>query len=367
MRYNRWIAAAAAATVLAAIPATSHAGVFFNISIAPPAIPVYEQPVCPGPDSIWTPGFWQWDQNVGDYYWVPGTWVAAPQPGYLWTPGYWAFNNGFYGWNAGYWGLHIGYYGGVNYGFGFFGHGYEGGYWNNNHFFYNTAISHVNEVNIHNTYVHNVTVVNNVHTSFVGGNGGLQTRPTGGEQAAMRENHIQPTGVQMQHVSMASQNRAQFASVNHGAPQAAAIARPANSVSSFRQGAVAGQAGGTYNPGTQQRGFAGGNAGQFNRGAQTPGTTSAPANRGGYGNQAAPQMTQRPAYQQQTQQQRPGQQTAPQARTPYQQTAPQQQQRPQYQQPVQQARPQVQEARPQQASRSQPENRGGGDHEEHHR
>jgi hypothetical protein len=31
--------------------------------------------------------------------------------------------------NEGYWGLGVGFYGGINYGFGYFGHGYEGGRW----------------------------------------------------------------------------------------------------------------------------------------------------------------------------------------------------------------------------------------------
>ncbi len=255
MQKKLWIAAVLAAATVAALPNSSRAAVFVNISIAPPAIPVYEQPIAPGPDYLWTPGYWAWDPNVGDYYWVPGTWVAAPQPGYLWTPGYWAFDSGFYGWHAGYWGPHIGYYGGVNYGFVYFCHGFEGGYWNGGHFFYNTAYSRVNVTNVRNVYVHNVTVVNNVHTSFVGGNG-LQNRPSPGEQAALRENHVQPTGGQMQHASFARQDRSQFASQNHGAPPAAALARPADSVSAFRQGAVAGRADGSYNaPNQQQRGF----------------------------------------------------------------------------------------------------------------
>ena len=32
-------------------------------------------------------------------------------------------------WNAGYWRPHVGFYGGVNYGFDYGGHGYEGGRW----------------------------------------------------------------------------------------------------------------------------------------------------------------------------------------------------------------------------------------------
>ena len=46
------------------------------ITIAPPALPVYEQPICPGPAHLWAPGYWAWGPD--GYYWVPGTWVLAP-------------------------------------------------------------------------------------------------------------------------------------------------------------------------------------------------------------------------------------------------------------------------------------------------
>ena len=58
----------------------------------PPELPVYEQPVAPGPNYIWTPGYWDY-APIG-YYWVPGVWVAAPYPGALWTPCYWGFYGG---------------------------------------------------------------------------------------------------------------------------------------------------------------------------------------------------------------------------------------------------------------------------------
>jgi hypothetical protein len=68
---------------------------------APPPIPQYDQPDVPASNDIWQPGYWAWGSY--GYYWVPGTWVAAPQTGYLWTPGYWAWNSNHYNWNAGYW------------------------------------------------------------------------------------------------------------------------------------------------------------------------------------------------------------------------------------------------------------------------
>ena len=118
------------------MPAQSFAQFSVSITIAPPALPVYEQPVIPDSGYLWTPGYWQWSPDDGDYYWVPGTWVQPPEPEVLWTPGYWGWGDGAFIWNDGYWGPHIGFYGGVNYGFGYTGGGYEGGYWNNGAFFY---------------------------------------------------------------------------------------------------------------------------------------------------------------------------------------------------------------------------------------
>src|ERR1700729_1895314 len=67
--------------------------VVIQIGIAPPALPVYVQPVCPGDGYIWTPGYWAYADD-GGYYWVPGTWIQPPQPLFLWTPGYWGWGGG---------------------------------------------------------------------------------------------------------------------------------------------------------------------------------------------------------------------------------------------------------------------------------
>ncbi len=39
----------------------SFAQVGVSVTIAPPELPVYEQPLCPGDGYIWTPGYWAWD------------------------------------------------------------------------------------------------------------------------------------------------------------------------------------------------------------------------------------------------------------------------------------------------------------------
>ncbi|MGA9788557.1 MAG: YXWGXW repeat-containing protein [Candidatus Sulfotelmatobacter sp.] len=160
-----------------ALPAPAQIGVGISVRIGPPALPVYEQPLCPGPGYLWTPGYWAWD-DVDGYYWVPGTWVVAPV-GLLWTPGYWGWNDDVYAWNAGYWGPEIGFYGGINYGFGYRGNGFYGGEWRGGTFFYNTAVTRVNTTMITNVYVNKTVIVNNTsHVAFNGGRGGVDARPT---------------------------------------------------------------------------------------------------------------------------------------------------------------------------------------------
>ena len=53
-----------------------------TVAFGPPALPIYDQPICPGDGFLWTPGYWAYDPDDG-YYWVPGTWVEAPEVGYL--------------------------------------------------------------------------------------------------------------------------------------------------------------------------------------------------------------------------------------------------------------------------------------------
>ncbi len=225
------IATAVRSLVLAAavsiIPAVSNAGVFVSIGIgAPPVLPVYAQPICPAAGYIWTPGYWAYDDDAG-YYWVPGAWVLAPYTGALWTPGYWGWGDGGYIWNAGYWGRHVGFYGGVNYGFGYFGRGFEGGYWDHDRFRYNTAVMHVDRDRFRdNVYDRRIDVHNGNRVSFNGGHGGVQMRPTTQEQNWGREQHTAPLPAQHQNEMRASQNRAQFVNVNHGRPQNLARTEP---------------------------------------------------------------------------------------------------------------------------------------------
>jgi hypothetical protein len=169
------------------------------------------------------PGYWAWDEG---YYWVPGTWVVAPAVGLLWTPGYWGWAEGAYLWHAGYWGPHVGFYGGINYGFGYSGVGYEGGYWRGREFYYNRSVTNINSTHITNVY--NRTVINNVnvtHVSFNGGAGGVAARPTAAQLSAEHERHLGLTPVQRQQQQLAHANSTLRAAVNNGRPAIAATPR----------------------------------------------------------------------------------------------------------------------------------------------
>lgn len=199
-------------------------GIGISVRIGPPALPVYAQPICPGPGFFWTPGYWGWSDEDG-YYWVPGTWVIAPV-GMLWTPGYWGWGGGFYAWRPGYWGRHVGFYGGINYGYGYGGAGFFGGEWRGGAFFYNRSVVNVNVTNVTNVYNRTVIVNNTRNVSYNGGSGGIDVRPTRQEEEYGREPHRAALAAQTQHEHVASQNRQLFASENHGRPAIAATARP---------------------------------------------------------------------------------------------------------------------------------------------
>jgi hypothetical protein len=219
------------AFVLALIPASSYAGVFISINIAPPVLPVYEQPPCPEIGYMWTPGYWAYGPD--GYYWVPGAWVPAPEPGLLWTPPYWGFEGGAYLFHAGYWGPHVGYYGGVNYGFGYMGMGFAGGEWRGRNFFYNTAVMRVGggggwggRTYVNQTIVHNTTIINNNRVAYSGGPHGINHPPSVQERRFSNERHTAPTTMQRQHIQAASRNPEQRFNANHGRPATVVSARP---------------------------------------------------------------------------------------------------------------------------------------------
>lgn len=223
-----FLVTAALAAPLLVISGTASAQAYVGISVgyAPPPLPGYPQPICPGDGYIWTPGYWAWGPY--GYYWVPGAWVFAPAVGMFWTPGYWAWNGGYYWWQPGYWGPTVGFYGGIDYGYGYTGYGYWGGYWSGGEFYYNRSITNVDITYIHNTY--NQRLPNPgppvSRVSYHGGQGGIQLRATAAQQAYAQEQHLAPTAMQMHQERLALDDPAQRFSVNQGRPQIVATTRP---------------------------------------------------------------------------------------------------------------------------------------------
>jgi hypothetical protein len=319
LRKSRWMLLA---LLLSVIPTSSFAGVLISVGIAPPMLPVYEQPPCPQPGWMWTPGYWAYGDD--GYCWVPGAWVPAPYVGALWTPPYWGWSGGMYMFHPGYWGPHVGYYGGINYGFGYMGVGFVGGMWHGRDFEYNTAVMRVNNVYVHNTYVDRTivernTIVNDRHVSFNGGHDGIHYNPRPQDRMAMSERHMGATPAQMQHMQAARADRSFYARNNGGHPQNVASQRP--------------------------MGFA-------NHGPQSnmrPVQQNSFNNRGAYNNQNRPQHQQ---YQQ-AQPRQPQYQQAQPRQPRYQQAQPRQ---PQYQQ----AQPHGNYQQPRNEARPAPQERGGG-------
>jgi len=217
------------AFLILAIPAASFGQIGIRVAIGPPALPVYDQPICPGDGYLWTPGYWAYDDSVSDYYFVPGSWVQAPEVGFLWTPGYWGWGEGGYLFNEGYWGETVGFYGGINYGFGYWGGGYGGGRWTNGHFFYNTTVNHIDVASIHNVYNEKVEVNTESRVSFNGGKGGIEARPTSEQQAAASQKHTPAVAAQTEHAQSARSNPEQRSAAISGKPAIASTAKPGES------------------------------------------------------------------------------------------------------------------------------------------
>jgi hypothetical protein len=224
---------------------------------APPPLRSEYQPPVPGPNYVWTPGYWGWNDTYADYYWVPGVWVLPPAIGLLWTPGYWAWGGGGFVFNVGYWGPSVGFYGGINYGFGYTGYGYSGGYWNGNNFYYNRTVNNITNSNI--TTVYNQAVSNTgmaTRVSYNGGPGGVTARPTSQQLAAARTARMGATPGQTAHAQAAAMNPSQRAGLSHGRMATAGAA-----TGGWTHGGRGAFSGRGYHQAHSQRGVAGRSAG----------------------------------------------------------------------------------------------------------
>src|SRR5580700_9469701 len=141
MRWQSVVPGVVLALAVSFAPAVSNAGVLVSITVAPPILPVYVQPVCPEVGFLWTPGYWAYGD--AGYFWVPGVWMRPPLVGGLWTPGVRGWAGGAHGLDAGYLGPHVGFYGGVSYGSRYGGVGFAGGRWEGGRCAYNAEVAHV--------------------------------------------------------------------------------------------------------------------------------------------------------------------------------------------------------------------------------
>jgi hypothetical protein len=122
----------------------------------------------------------------------------------------------------------VGFYGGVNYGYGYTGVGFQGGYWHGGAFFYNRSVANFGQVNIVNVYNTPVQVRETSRVSFNGGQGGLHYQPSAAERIAMTRQHREPTPMQHQHEQRAASMPAMHVSQNGGRPQILTTQRPAD-------------------------------------------------------------------------------------------------------------------------------------------
>ena len=151
----------------------SSSGVIVKSDTPPPPLPDEDQPALVQDGYLWTPGYWYWRDLR--YVWIPGAWASPPQAGFLWTPAYWGRAGAVFIFHPGHWGSTVGFYGGVNYGFGYFGNGYNGGHWIGDSFAYNSAVNHVDPAVAHRTYSESVP-----NQGSRGASSYVSTTPSGG-------------------------------------------------------------------------------------------------------------------------------------------------------------------------------------------
>jgi hypothetical protein len=68
----------------------------------PPAVRVETQTTSPGPNYLWTRGYWRW--NGVTYIWVPGSWIIRPRPAAVYVEGHWLRRGSRWVWVPGHWG-----------------------------------------------------------------------------------------------------------------------------------------------------------------------------------------------------------------------------------------------------------------------
>ena len=118
----------------------------------------------------------------------------------------------------------MGFYGGVDDGYGYGGVGFEGGYWRGGVYTYNRNVVNVG-LSVNVAVYSRRRPSGGSQTSFNGGNGGVNAKPTPQERAFANERHIGPTHQQHEHRQLAGKNPDLKFAHNGGRPAIAATSR----------------------------------------------------------------------------------------------------------------------------------------------
>ena len=98
----RWLLGWAFSAAMVACAPPPHRAVY-GVRAAPPAEVVETVPPAPGPEYVWIPGHYRWDEGARGYIWVAGHWVVPPQGYRAWVPGHWVERDGGWVWVEGHW------------------------------------------------------------------------------------------------------------------------------------------------------------------------------------------------------------------------------------------------------------------------
>ena len=70
------------------------------VTQAPPPAQLEAVPAAPGPEYVWTPGYWSWN---GGWVWIGGSWLIRPHPSAVWVGGHWGRRGRGWVWMGGHW------------------------------------------------------------------------------------------------------------------------------------------------------------------------------------------------------------------------------------------------------------------------
>lgn len=78
-------------------------GVGLRVGFGPPGFRTEVALASPGAGYVWVPGYWDWQAERADYFWVEGRWILPPHARAVWVaPRYERHHGGWY-YRRGHW------------------------------------------------------------------------------------------------------------------------------------------------------------------------------------------------------------------------------------------------------------------------